>query len=125
MKAQMTRLMIKISTKLCPSLTKWRHQNILETPYLDYDFGSEGFWSATDRRVSGKATAIAKFHNTYWEQTTPQPQGYEQVNLFLYEDELELEIQRAIERVNSRWQEKFKTDFENHFEDDLVKFINS
>jgi hypothetical protein len=44
-------------------------------------------------------------------------------NLSLYQEELEREIDLAIERVNKRFEAKYKRDFETHFEDPVVKFV--
>jgi hypothetical protein len=141
MKAKMTMLKIKISTRSWHE-SRWTHNDIISTPYLDYEFNRGTNWKATDTRLDDR-TAVAQFKNTYWEQHTIDPHqnkyhyrgpnktrrsenmGRYTNNLSLYENELEMEIHKAIERLNQRWAEKYKTDFENHFEDDLVKFVKS
>ena len=141
MKAKMTMLKYKISTKSWHD-SRWTHSEITSTPHLDYQFNTGTNWKATDERLNDRR-AVAVFKNTYWEQPTidysqnkyhyfgPNKNrrslntGRQTSNLSLYETELETEINKAFERVNKRWTEKYKTDFENHFEDDLVKFVKS
>ena len=134
-------LKLKISTK-SRNADRWTHTEIVNTPSASYDFNQGTNWKATDIRLSDRRE-VAVFQNTYWEQKTID---YSQnkyhyfgpnkkrrslntsrytSNLALYENELEMEINKAVERLNKRWAEKFKTDFENHFEDDLVKFVKS
>lgn len=139
MKSKMSMLKLKISTKSYRNAERWDHQEIDSTPYLDYDFNTGSRWRATDPRLSDKM-AVARFRNTYWEQTTIDPNqnkyhyiGKRRVpngnrittNLALYEDELEREIQKAIAKVNQRFHSKYEQDFEHHFQDGLVKFLKS
>ena len=141
MKIKMNMLKLKISTK-SRGADRWHHEEIDKTPALDYEFNRGTNWKASDYRLSDR-TAVARFRNTYWEHQTIDPKQNKYhyfgpkksrrsenihrytTNLSLYEDELELEIQAAIAKVEKRWQAKYKADFENQFEDDLVKFVNS
>jgi hypothetical protein len=139
MKTKMQMLRLKISTKSYRNAERWDHTEIDSTPYLDYDYAEGTNWKATDTRLSDR-TAVARFKHTYWEQTTidPSQRKYHYIgkrrvpnagrmtnNLALYEDELEREIQKAIAKVNQRFQSKYKADFELEFADDLVKFLKS
>lgn len=140
MKAKMTMLKVKISTKGSYNSERWQHQEIDSTPYLDYDYNTGGRWRANDTRLSDH-TAVAHFKNTYWEQKTIDPSQNKYhyfgngrrvpntnritTNLALYEDELEREIQKAIAKVNERFMSKYEQDFEHHFEDKLVKFVRN
>ena len=138
--AKMNKLKLKISTKSRHS-DRWMHTEIVNTPTVRYHFKEGTNWKATDYRLSDRI-AVARFENTYWEQQTIDPHQNKYhyfgsnkrrslnsnrftCNLSLYEDELEMEINKAVERLNKRWADKYKTDFENHFEDDLVKFVKS
>lgn len=138
----MTMLKLKISTKSYRNAERWDHNEIDSTPYLDYDFNTGTRWKANDARLSDR-TAVARFKNTYWEQTTIDPSqpkyryfgdnksrrrlnaGRITTNLALYEDELEREIQKAIARVNQRFLSKYEQDFEYQFEDSFVKFVRN
>ena len=135
-------LKLKISTKSRHS-DRWMHTEIVNTPTVRYDFNQGTNWKATDIRLSGRKQEAYKFETNYWEQRTidRSQNKYNYFgpnkkrrslntsrytsNLALYENELEAEINKAVERLNKRWAEKFKTDFENQFEDDLVKFVKS
>lgn len=139
--AQMNMLKLKISTKSRHS-DRWTHTEIVNTPYLDYKFNTGTNWKANDQRLNDRR-AVAVFQNTYWELPTIdhsqnkylyigsnknrriENRHRQTTNLALYEEQLETEINKAVERLNKRWAVKFKTDFENHFEDDLVKFVKS
>ena len=135
----MPTLKIKISTKSFPSAERWEHEVIEHTASLNYNFANGTNWKANDPRLSDH-TAVARFTNTYWEQTTIDPSqnkyhyfgkrrvpntGRITTNLALYEDELEREIQAAVRKVNQRFATKYKNDFELEFADDLVKFLKS
>ena len=143
MRAKMNMLKLKISTKSSAYADRWTHSEVDTTPSVRYDFNEGTNWKATDPRLLNRKSEAYTFETNYWEQPTIDPsqnkyyyygpnknrrglnRGRFTNNLSLYEDELEREIHKAIERLNKRWAEKFKTDFENHFEDDLVKFIKS
>lgn len=140
--AQMNKLKLKISTKSRQG-DRWTHTEIVNTPTVRYDFNEGTNWKATDTRLFGRKQEAYKFETNYWELPTidhsqnkyhyfgPNKnrrmlnRGRHTTNLALYEEQLEMEINKAVERLNKRWAEKFKTDFENHFEDDLVKFVKS
>ena len=137
----MNMLKLKISTKSRHS-DRWMHTEIVNTPDVRYGFNQGTNWKATDSRLSDRK-AVWNFETNYWEQRTidRSQNKYNYFgpnkkrrslntsrytsNLALYENELEAEINKAVERLNKRWAEKFKTDFENQFEDDLVKFVKS
>ena len=134
-------LKLKISTK-SRNADRWTHTEIVNTPNFRYDFNQGTNWKATDPRLSDRK-AVWNFESNYWEQKTIDPsqnkyhyfgpkknrrsENYHRhtTNLALYEEQLEMEINKAVERLNKRWADKYKTDFENHFEDDLVKFVKS
>ena len=138
----MNMLKLKISTKSWHD-SRWTHTEIDTTPSVRYYFNQGTNWKATDIRLSGRKSEVYKFETNYWEQSTidHSQNKYHYVgpnenrrienrhrhttNLALYEKQLETEINKAVERLNKRWANKFKTDFENHFEDDLVKFVKS
>lgn len=140
MKAKMTMLKLKVSTKMSYNSDRWQHQDIDTTPYLDYEFNKGTNWKANDTRLADR-TAVARFKNTYWEQRTLDPSqpkyhyfgknktrripnGHRQTtNLSLYQDELEREVQKAIAKVNRHWEKKYKEDFEYHFQEPLTKFL--
>ena len=139
--AKMNMLKLKISTK-SRNDDRWTHSEIVNTPYLEYKYNTGTNWKANDARLTDRR-AVAVFENTYWEQSTIDPsqpkynyfgpnntrrslnRGRHTTNLALYEEQLEAEIHKVVERLNKRWANKYKTDFENHFEDDLVKFVKS
>jgi hypothetical protein len=140
--AKMRMLKLKISNK-SRHASRWIHTEIVNTPDVRYHFNEGTNWKATDARLSGRKSEVYKFETNYWEQSTidPTQNKYHYIgpnknrrienfhrhttNLALYERQLEAEIEKAVGRLNKRWAEKFKTDFENHFEDDLVKFVKS
>jgi hypothetical protein len=140
--AKMNMLKLKISTKSRHS-DRWMHTEIVNTPTVRYDFNQGTNWKATDARLSGRKSEVYKIETNYWEQFTIDhsqnkyhyigPNKNRRIenrhrhtsNLALYEEQLEMEINKAVKRLNKRWADKFKTDFENHFEDDLVKFVKS
>lgn len=137
---KMNMLNIKISTRSYRE--RWSHSLIDSTPYLDYEFNKGTNWKASDSRLRDKS-AVYQFRETYWEQKTVDPSQNkyhyfgknktrrslnshrQTTNLSLYEDELEREIQKAIAKVNRRWEKKYKDDFEHHFEEPVFKFLNS
>jgi hypothetical protein len=140
--AKMNMLKLKISTK-SRNASRWIHTEIVNTPDVRYPFNEGTNWKATDARLSGRKSEVYKFETNYWEQRTidysqnkyryfgpnknRRSENFHRhtTNLALYEEQLEAEIEKAVERLNKRWADKYKTDFENQFEDDLVKFVKS
>jgi hypothetical protein len=138
---KMTMLKLKISTKGYYNAERWDHKEIDSTPRLMYEYNQGTNWKANDYRLADQKGEVYKFEQSYWEQTTIDPSqnkynyfgpkrarripnsGRITTNLALYETELEREIDLAIERVNKRFEAKYKRDFETHFEDPVVKFV--
>jgi hypothetical protein len=134
---------VKITISVKDSQTeRFVHDKIENFPFLEYKFGANGFWSRRDYRIADKQKEIHVWFDTFWEHEQPLKQNKYQyfgknktrriknihryeTNAAAYERDLEQAVRNAYVETAKKWEKKLKTQFEQDFQEDVLKFLNS
>lgn len=122
----------ELGSNIKVTISRFDHRKNRWENYTSTNFHPCQDWKQKIERHTNTDVSFYEYEKNYSNESTEMPaldifngeEHYyiERTNRYLYEQELEKEVEDAIKRVNQKWQKKFEKDIEYFYADEFIKF---